>query len=238
MEKHIVRWLVLVITMASTFATVAATTPVLSQQRPLDPQLSAAVAATDSRPTPAPVVGRRDPEDCRATCEFSSWGSADLHAFDHGGAGVLHVLYLEARWTKPQVRRLRRHADAWQQKVTLRAAQAGTDRPIVVEHSASDLPASRVDLIAGARPVTFTVTMSSPEKVRAGHLYRTQVLVRAPHDLDGSVWHYSEHIDHHGPDREADGFTADASSTPRRGTSGWCSQCFVVWDVAPAKGDR
>lgn len=190
------------------------------------------VDATSAGASSVTNVARRPSQDCDGSCEFSSAGSADLHAFDRNGPGVLHVLYLEARWTKPKLRTLRRHTELWQQTVTVRAAQTQDRRPIVMEHWSSDLPVADVKLTTTAQSATFTVAVSQLEKLRPGRLYRTQVLLRSPRDLDGDVWHYSEHIERTAPDGRDVRMQGGESSTPRRGIAGWCPDCYVVWDVA------
>lgn len=210
---------------------IAATLP-----EPLHTMASPAVSrgdvdATSAGASSAASAARRLPHGCDGTCEFSSAGSADLHAFDRTGPGVLHVLYLEARWTKPRLRTLRRDTEVWQQTVTMRAAQIEDRRPIVMEHWSSDLAMADVKLTATEQSVSFTVTVSKLGKLRPGRLYRTQILLRSPRDLDGDVWHYSEHIEGTATRGQQVRVQGGKSSAPRRGISGWCPDCYVVWDV-------
>ena len=155
--------------------------------------------------------------------EFSSAGSADFHAFDHAPDGVTHVLFLEARWSPRDLGELRDRAQAWRQAVTLDLPGGGD---VVLQHWAGDLPDAAVEVRReSGGSLTISVTSLAPHRLRAGRLYRTQVLVRADASLDGVAWSYREQLD--GDSTGA--FEADAASAPRAGTTGWCSDCYVVW---------
>lgn len=191
---------------------------------------NAAGTAATPNSLSASTVAQAAPEQCPPMCEFSSAGSADLHAFDYGEAAVLHALYLDAQWTRPALRRLQDRVEVWRQTVTVELPEATDPDSVVVYHWASDLPRPRVDkLTATDDTVTFTVSTDVPTKLRSQRLYRTQVLIQADDDLDGSIWHYSEQIDLRRSDAGAGRFVVDASSAARSGTAGWCPKCYVAW---------
>lgn len=197
--------------------------------RPAVARSEAETAATAVSLSATTVAGV-GPEQCPTMCEFSSAGSADLHAFHYGDAAVLHALYLEARWTRPALRKLQNRVEAWRQTMTVELPEATDPNAVRVYHWASDLPGARVDTVTvTADAVTFTVTTGRPTKLRAGRLYRTQLLIQAHRDLDGSIWHYSEEIDRRDLDGETEQSVVDQSSAPRRGTAGWCPRCYVEW---------
>lgn len=183
---------------------------------------------------PAHSVVKRAPDDCHAVCEFSSSGSADLHAFHHDEAGTTHVAYLEARWTRRTLRTLRSAAVAWRQTVTVALPDAWSTTRVDVDHWASDLPAARVELTPDSGVLALTVTSDQLDKIRAGEIYRTQVLIQAPRNLDGVAWQYHEELEARKPRHRDVGFEVAAASSPRRGVGGWGPRHYVAWDV-PAR---
>lgn len=223
---------VLAVATAGALALLSVAAAMLPQPHPAATGVGIDVAAETAAERPPATPGeRRAPGACGGTCEFSSAGSAELHAFDHGEEGVLHVLHLEARWTQPKLRKLRGRAEAWQQAMTVHLFHDQDAGSVVMDHWSSDLPSARVATNESTGSVTIAVTVDRLEKLRPGRLYRTQVLLRSPRDLDGAVWHSTEHVGQTvavGGERR---FQAEQSSTPRRGISGWCPQCYATWDL-------
>ena len=187
--------------------------------------------ATETPATAADGVLSRHPADCGGACEFSSSGSADLHAIEQRDDAVVHMLYLESRWTTARLRRLQAQGGSWRQTVTVRGPWRAGDRPVALDDWGSDMPGARVAVHpADAGTVRITVT-ASPQKIRAGRLYRTQVLLESGRNLDGDAWHYREDIGSVRPTRRGPEFEVEASSAPRPGMGGWCATCYVEWTI-------
>ena len=168
---------------------------------------------------------RIDPGDrFRAAQSWStSAGAAELHWFDEVAPGFHeHVVFLDAKWTDTAAIELFA-ADPtaeWRQVLTVGDAAV---RSYQISSWSTDLPAAYLSHRQEADGrVVLTVGTHAPGELETDRTYRTQIVVRAGHILDGLPWSYQEDV---GP---ASGL-AYASSRPVSGRVGVCDTCMRRW---------